>query len=312
MINLTNLYKQLRKNFLPPSKNDLEWRFNNLFLHLDALLFSINQLNETQRRHVGYAARKEIGNILNFYSREPDRLEHFGFKVYSQSDEDGIIEEIFNRLEIDKGVFCEIGVENGLECNSLYLLHKNWEGAWIEGNPDQKDHIEKKFHDLLGSRLELVTSFVTRDNVNHIINNLSFADKEIDLLSIDIDGNDIYLMEAMSLTPKVICIEYNSKFPANIKKQQTYNPSHVWRGTDYFGASLSALTEVASNKGYVLVGTNITGTNAFFVRKDLALNKFVEAGNVAKLYNPPRYWLIPDHYYYIGHPADFGSYHEYT
>ena len=72
--------------------------------------------------------------------------------------------------------------------------------------------------------------------------------------------------------------------------------------------SLRALTDVAEKKGYVLVGTNITGANAFFVRKELAEGLFTEIGQVDRLYNPPRYWLIADHYQYVGHPADFGSY----
>ena len=74
------------------------------------------------------------------------------------------------------------------------------------------------------------------------------------------------------------------------------------------GSSLLAITEVADAIGYQLVATNITGANAFYVRKDLASNLFSEDFSAANLYNSPRYWLTIDHYNYIGHPADFGPY----
>ena len=101
-------------------------------------------------RNNGYAARVEIDRILAALPADPKRLEPFGFKVYSQGDEDGILEEIFKRLKIEKGVFCEIGVENGLECNSLYLIHKGWTGVWVDGNKDQLDPIREKFGSILG------------------------------------------------------------------------------------------------------------------------------------------------------------------
>lgn len=74
------------------------------------------------------------------------------------------------------------------------------------------------------------------------------------------------------------------------------------------GSSLLAITEAADGIGYQLVATNITGANAFYVRKDLAGNLFSESFASTDLYNPPRYWLTSDHYNHIGHPADFGPY----
>lgn len=294
-------YNEWRKNLLPPSKNDFSWRLNYIIQGIESLL-------SRGRQTAGYAARTEIGNILNSLSPDPKRLEHFGFKVYSQSDEDGIIEEIFRRLGIKTGSFYEIGVENGLECNSLYLIHKGWSGTWIEGNADQREKIENKFQLILGRRLNLIVSFVTKENINEIIKGNGIGTGEVDFFSIDIDGNDIYILEELDIFPKVICVEYNAKFPPNLSKKQTYNPKHIWNKTDYFGASLKALTEVAEKKGYDLVSTNITGTNAFFVRKDLTNGLFTHIGDISRLYNPPRYWLINDHYQFFGHAADFGSY----
>ena len=166
------------------------------------------------RKNSGYLARQEIEKLLATIRHDEKRLEPFGFKVYSQNDEDGIIEEIFNRLGIRQGRFCEIGVENGLECNSLYLIHKGWLGCWIEGNPHQHEPIQRKFGSLLANgRLQLSREFASAENINVLLNKYEQTQGEVDFLSIDIDGNDIYLLAAMNAHPKVICIEYNAKFP---------------------------------------------------------------------------------------------------
>jgi len=259
-----------------------------------------------QQRNNGYLARAEMERIIAAID-DPKRLERHGFKVYSQNDEDGILEEIFRRLGIVGGRFAEIGVENGLECNSLYLIHKGWRGTWFEGNAAQRPAIEQKFAGVLGTRLQVAFGYVTAETINNVFKGVGVPEDD-DFLSIDIDGNDIYLLEALTLRPKVICIEYNSKFPGNIVKQQVYDPRRSWAGTDYFGSSLKAIAQSAAAKGYRLVGTNITGGNAFFVRDDLSGDLFPADATPENLYNPARYWLWPDHFMHIGHRADFGPY----
>src|ERR1700687_1708049 len=127
---------------------------------------AINNILIELRRNSGYLARREIEEILKIYRRDAKRLEPFGFKVYSQCDEDGIIQEIFDRLGIKQGRFCEIGVANGLECNSLFLIHKGGRGWWIEGEPSQRERIQYKFESLLkNGRLKLLVDFVTAENI---------------------------------------------------------------------------------------------------------------------------------------------------
>lgn len=268
-----------------------------------------NLLLHQLRRNAGYMARQEVARLVEPIAADHRRLEPFGYKVYSQNDEDGIIEEIFRRLNISSGVFAEIGVENGLECNTLYLLHKGWRGLWIEGNIRQRGFIENKFSAILHNRrLKVLFEMVNVQNVNILLSRVG-ANLEIDFLSIDIDGNDIYLIDALTLTPKVICIEYNSKFPPHVAKRPVYRAQHAWQGTDYMGASLLSVDEAAKAKGYRLVGTNITGANAFFVRSDLAADGlFASDVDLPSLYNPPRYWLTSDLFGHAGHMADFGPY----
>jgi len=265
---------------------------------------------DPNRRIAGYLARNEIERIIHAArANDERRLEPFGFKVYSQNDEDGIIEEIFRRIGVEKGTFLEIGVENGLECNTLYLIHKGWSGYWVEGNKAHKTRIFEKFNSIIkNGKLGVLVDFVHPENFLEIYQRMDFQEKEPDFLSIDIDGNDIYLLEALPCRPKVICIEYNAKFRPNIEKKPVYSRNYFWKGTDYSGSSLLSITKQADALGYQLVATNITGANAFYVRKDLVGEKFPKDYSAEALYNPPRYWLCFDHYAHIGHPADFGPY----
>jgi hypothetical protein len=92
-----------------------------------------------------YRWDKELERRLN----SPEYLERYGFKVYSQNDEDGIISEIFSRIGTTNKVFIEFGVQDGLECNTHYLLHENWSGLWIEGDKKYYKAITDKFSALI-------------------------------------------------------------------------------------------------------------------------------------------------------------------
>ena len=240
--------------------------------------------------------------------RDPLRLEPHGFKVYSQNDEDGIIAEIFRRIGSPGRTFVEFGVEDGLENNTLYLLLQGWRGLWIDGNEGFVKKIRSRFDEVIQSdRLSVTHSFITRDNINSTIGH--FAKGEIDLLSIDIDGNDYHIWEAVEVVrPRVVVIEYNSKFPPPISIAPAYVPDRVWQGDDYMGASLEAIVRLGKRKGYSLVGCNVTGANAFFVRDDLVENKFARPFTAENHYHPPRYFLSP--LYTAGHRPTWGQYVE--
>jgi hypothetical protein len=234
------------------------------------------------------------------------RLLPFGFKIYSQNDEDGIIQEIFARIGLGSRTFVEFGVGNGLENNTLKLLLEGWSGLWLEGSRQDVAAIDGKFSDVIRQgRLRARQAFLDRDNINRLIGQ-SYTG-EIDLISIDVDGNDIHLLEALEVvSPRVIVIEYNGKFPPPLSIAQSYDPAYRWKGTDYSGASLAAIGKVADRKGYALVGCNITGVNAFFVRRDLLGDMFHPSCTAENHYQPPRYFLAPT--FIAGHPPDWGRY----
>lgn len=233
---------------------------------------------------------------------DPRRLERSGRKVYSQNDEDGVIDEIFRRIGVVSRSFVEFGVTDGRECNTLKRLLEGWRGLWIEAGAEFCASIRRIFPDQLASgSLELQESMVTAENIDAIIGASRVGrEGEVDLLSIDIDGNDYYVFGAIrSVRARVVVIEYNAKFPPPMDLVIRYDPQHTWDGSDYMGASLQALTNLANRIGYQLVATNVTGANAFFVRSDLTGERFFSPATAEALYNPPRYWATSG--FIVGH-----------
>ncbi len=169
---------------------------------------------------------------------DPKRLLRHGFKVYSQHDEDGIIQEIFRRIGTSKRTFVEFGVETGVECNTVKLLIEGWRGLWIEANAQACKAIGARFEGFLKDRrLTLSQSFVTAENIDTLIKNSGLSG-EIDLLSIDIDFNDYWIWKAIeSISPRVVVIEYNAGLRPPLSLTVPYRPNHAGDGTNFFGAS---------------------------------------------------------------------------
>ena len=111
--------------------------------------------------------------------------------AYSQNEEDGILQEIFRRIGTTNKTFVEIGVGNGLENNTLYLLTQGWRGAWVDGNPEFVDRINQKFTFALNNgTLKVKHAWGQKDNINQLMSELQGGSEDLDLLSLDIDGND--------------------------------------------------------------------------------------------------------------------------
>jgi len=121
-------------------------------------------------------------------------------------------------------------------------------------------------------RLCVKESFITVDNITEIVATACgfLGVEDPDFFSLDIDGNDFHVMDRAirAFRPKIVCVEYNGKFPPPAKLVMGYNPTHGWSGDDYHGASLQAFCDLLTD--YVLVACNIAGSNAFFVRREFA------------------------------------------
>ncbi|HEY0703409.1 MAG TPA: FkbM family methyltransferase [Candidatus Acidoferrales bacterium] len=248
-----------------------------------------------------------IGAILSSPRHADERrLLKSGYRVYSQADEDGILHEIFKRIGEGNRTFMELGVGNGLENNTLFLLVQGWSGIWLEGSEKKVAAAKSNLATMIAAgRLEIHRQFVTASTIDKKIAGLT-AGRDVDLLSIDLDGNDYYILETIgSISPRVIVAEYNSKFPADVPWIIEYNEAHRWDSTDYFGASLKSLETLLASKGYALVGCNLLGTNAFFVRRDLATeSRFCAPFTSENHYEPSRYFLLPA--FHAGYPVHFG------
>ena len=154
-----------------------------------------------------------------------EKLNLFEYQVFSQNGEDGIIREIFKRIGVTNKYFIEFGVENGMENNTHFLLNDGWSGLWIEGDKNNFESININFNFLTSKdKLKIRNEFVTRDNIEKIFSS-SGVPKEIDLLSIDIDGNDYWIWSAIeNYSPRVVVTEYNSHMGPDLKWVMKYNP----------------------------------------------------------------------------------------
>jgi hypothetical protein len=234
------------------------------------------------------------------------RLLKFGYRVYSQSDEDGILHEIFRRIGVASRTFIEIGCGDGLENNSLFLLLQGWRGFWIEASTRRIAAAKKSAARFVKQgALRIEQHFLTAKNTEAIVSGVAPA-AQIDLLSVDIDGNDYYILQEIhSLSARVVVVEYNAKFPPDVRWVMEYNETHRWDGSDYFGASLKALEILLTSKGYSLVACNLLGCNAFFVRNDLVSDPpFCSPFTAENHYQPARYFLLPA--YHSGFPPGGG------
>jgi hypothetical protein len=239
----------------------------------------------------------------NLYSNEKyantGRLNKFEFQAFSQFGEDGIIEEIFNRIGTTNKYFVEFGVETGVETNSTYLLYNGWGGLWIDGSDLNINIIKSNFKKSVESgKLNALQSFITAENIEYLFEKASVP-SEFDLLSIDIDRNDYYVWDAIkNYKPRVVVIEYNSIFRPNSKFVVPYVSNAIWDGTSNTSASIESLCDLGESKGYKLVGCCFAGVNAFFIREDLINDKFTGPFTSFNYYESPKYFL----YHVPGHP----------
>lgn len=201
-------------------------------------------------------------------------LTRYERRIDSQNGEDGIIEAIFATIGTTNRYFVEFGSGNLSECNTRYPARRRWKGLWMDAQyVDRRGRVHRER--------------VTAENVQALFR-MYRVPRAFDLLSIDIDGNDYWVWNAITdYEPRVVVIEYNAAIPPTESKTIPYDPSYRWDGsTNYFGASLLALQRLGDRKGYALVGCDASGTNAFFVQQELAQGRFL-VSEVSVLYRPP-------------------------
>ena len=213
------------------------------------------------------------------------------FKVFSSRGEDGIIQFLTANLDIQNRTFIEFGIEDFRESNCRFLMMKdNWRGFVIDAS---ERHIEalKASNYYWKFDLNAQHAFITCDNIAELLE-LSGFEKDVGLLSIDIDGMDYWIAQKlMHWKPRILIMEYNAVFGATraitVPYSAYFNRTAAHPSNLYFGASLKALCKLTASWGYSLVGTNSGGTNAFFVRNDL-LSETVRARRFDEAFTPSK------------------------
>ena len=205
-------------------------------------------------------------------------LKDYEFGVFSQWGEDGILQRLTNVIEIPEKTFIEFGAEDFFESNCRFLMMKdNWSGFVMDGSAANISRLrQSSFY--WKYDISAVDAFITRENINELLAKSGFG-PDLGILSIDIDGNDYYVLEAIEVfNPRILICEYNALFGPARRITVPYDPGFARTNSHhsnlYYGASLGAIVSLANKKGYSFVGTNSAGNNAFFIRNDLMSTQF--------------------------------------
>ena len=226
--------------------------------------------NEVQKLALGKLLLKR--NKL----KKIEKIEDIEFKIFSQFGDDGIIQFLIDKLEIDYEYqnFIEFGVEDYSEANTKFLLlNNNWSGLILDSSNENIENIKKKIF-FWKFELEAIKSFITKENINSVITNSNINRKKIGILSIDIDGNDYWVWKEINvIDPLIVIVEYNSTFgfekKISIPYKQDFERSKAHHSNLYWGASIEALKFLAKQKGYKFLTTNSAGNNAYFIKENI-------------------------------------------
>lgn len=243
-----------------------------------------NQMNVQRLAARGYP------NLENDALDYKMRLVKQEAKIFSQNGEDGLLMFIMNEIGAKNYSIVEIGIGNGTECNSRNLIENFGWKAWLIDGSDSNISDAKKFYDnqIEEGTVIVHNSWVTKENIEESIKNLDVP-VNIDILSIDIDGNDFWVWECIkSISPKVVIIEYNASFGPERSVTVPYDPEFdrfkKHKSGFYHGASLKALEKLGKQKGYSLICCDSNGVNAIFLKQDLINNTLLIEQEVKHAY----------------------------
>ena len=196
------------------------------------------------------------------------------YQVFSQWGEDGIIAWLVDQLDGIPCSFVEFGVGDYQESNTRYLLQsRNWQGLIIDGLKKNINFIRNQEY-YWRNDLTAICAFIDRNNINSLLLENGFKG-EVGLLSIDIDGNDFWVWQAIEVvSPVIVVCEYNAvlgdKISLSVPYKSDFQRTVEHYSNLYFGASIRAMIQLGLDKGYTFIGTTSSGCNAFFIRNDYA------------------------------------------
>jgi hypothetical protein len=204
-------------------------------------------------------------------------LDQVGFSRFSEFEEDGQLLYLLTLAGSTSRTVVEISSQDGRVCMATNLLvHHRWQGFLFDGDPVFIGEGQRFFaaHPATRSAPPVIRSeWFTRENVNQVLAGAGVPN-EVDVLSLDIDGNDLYLWSAMTMRPRILICEFNNAVPSELALTIPYKPDFSFTALSadqamFRSASLAAFVAVGRRKGYRLVGMNALGFNAVFLRDDV-------------------------------------------
>lgn len=240
----------------------------------------------------------QIGQVQLYHhyqtKKEQNKLPKFnetGFKNFSQFEEDGLLLYIFSVIGMGSKSFVDLGSNDCVNSNCANLaIHFGWLGLFVDGDKTMIK-IGKKFYSKYPNPWnhpqQFSCSFITEENVNSLMKNKGI-EGEIELLSIDIDGNDFWIWKAIEvIQPKVVVIESQVAFgDKNLVVPYIDGYNSDIKSNYYSGASTIALQKLGKEKGYRLIGSNQYGHNLFFMKNGVGDHEFPEINALQTLQHP--------------------------
>ncbi|MCL2682700.1 MAG: hypothetical protein FWE63_04340 [Bacteroidales bacterium] len=249
--------------------------FNKIVQKFAKAIIKRIEKDETELLAIGALLSKQQLQIPSTYD-----FNDFEFKIFSQWGDDGLIQYLIKNVKIENKIFIEFGVEDYSESNTRFLMmNNNWGGFVMDGS--EKNMKKLRNRDWFWKySLKCKSVFITKENINNLLASTGY--KNIGLLHIDLDGNDAHILTEIDLSelnPSIIIMEYNAVFgkerAITVPYDENFMRTQKHYSNLYFGASLAAITHIANDKGYGLIGCTLAGNNAYYVRRDL-LNEIIK------------------------------------
>lgn len=222
------------------------------------------------------------GKILSALNQEKsaDQLSDYEWKVFSQWGEDGIINFLISEVEITNTTFIEFGVEDFAESNCRFLLmNSDWRGFVLDGSTRNIEHLKSSYY-FWHHDLQALAAFIDAENVNDLLKKSGF-ERDLGILSVDIDGNDYHVLQSIdTFEPRIIICEFNPIFGTErqitVPYDAKFNRVEKHYSHLYFGASIGAIKSLLDARGYRLIGTGMLGANAYFVKNTLLTDRLIK------------------------------------
>lgn len=281
-MNLYNLISNIRDSIIRWKKIIASWKKNIVLL-------------DRYKENFGNGLMQEYSDLMSDQAVKR-YLRSRELKIFSQHGEDGLIAHFMNKIGAKDKIIVEFGIGDGKESNAANLIiNFGWKGVLIEGDKERFEEAERfyKTHPLVDNhKITILNKLVTAKNIDGLLSE-NLSESEIDILSIDIDGNDYWIWQAIkSIRPRLLVIEYNSSLGREKSVTIPYEPMfdryQKHPSGFYHGATLPALISLSNSKGYKLVGCESHGVNAFFVRADLIESSKIKELSFQEAFYPNR------------------------